>query len=298
MLDAIEQLERAIRGHEGRSILQTLARLSLGEPLDDEQQAVLNTLAEIGIGRPAPTGFKLNKVGHKCADAAREYILWMARGRQLHWEDTIPALSAANFADKRVLEIGPGWGCNLFRLQQVTPYVRGREVEETYVRFTSIFASMEGVAPPAIDLGGGEDLPYADESFDYVLLFSVMQYLDVKPAIHEIVRVLAPGGRVLTSQPLLPELLADLSRAGPRPRALAHGLISLINSLSYELFTRRLVGSVPSSSTGRPVYLTRRKMVSIIENAGLKFLESSSAHQELGREFILVAEKPGTPEPS
>ena len=144
----------------------------------------------------------------------------------------------------------------------------------------------------ALFVGGGEKLPYDAASFDWVLLFSTLQYMDIRAAVRDIARVLAPGGRLITSQPLLPVLLADLFRARWEPRALAHKVVALVNSLSYGLFGQRLWGNVASRSTSRPVYLTRRQTISMVEKAGLRFLPSLSAQQEEAREFILVAEKP------
>lgn len=292
MAHAIDRLELALCGHQGPSVLQALSRLAMGDQLDDEDQAVLPVLGELGLGRQTATGFNLDSFGHKCADAAREYWLWVERGRRLHWEDSSPSLMLSNFTRKRVLEIGPGWGCNLFRLQQVTSHARGREIEEIYVRFTSIFAKMEGVDPPAIDIGSGEKLPYDEASIDWVLMFSTLQYLDIKSSLRDVARVLAPGGRLLTSQPMLPALVADPFRARREPLTLLHKCVTLANSLSYGLVGRRLLGNVTSKSTSRPVYLTRRQLVSIVEQAGLRFLPELSIQQEEAWEFVLVAEKP------
>jgi SAM-dependent methyltransferase len=290
MVLAMEKLEQALCSHRGPSILRTLSRFGMGDAPDQQDLPVLPVLVELGLGRQTRTGFSLDGFGRKCADAAREYMLWTARGRQLHFESSLPALTLSNFESKRVLEIGPGWGCNLFRLQQVTPHARGREIDEFYVRFTSIFARLEGVEPPEIDVGAGEELPYADGSFDWVLLFSALQYMDITAAVREIARVLAPGGKVLTMQPLLPVLLADLT-GGPRPlHSLAYRTLTLVNSLFYGLFGRRLRGNLASTSTARPVYLTRHRIIAIVENTGLNFLPTQSSQQ--GRGFILVAEKP------
>jgi ubiquinone/menaquinone biosynthesis C-methylase UbiE len=285
----MDKLEQVICGEQGPIILQTLFRLSRGDPLDDGGRAVLPTLAELGVGRRNASGFELNEFGYKCADAAREYIFWVERGRRLHFEDSCPELALHIFENKRVLEIGPGWGCSLFRLQQVSPHVRGREIEEVYVRFASIFAKLEGVQPPTIDVGGGEELPYAENSFDWVLMWSAMQYMDVQTVVREVARVLAPGGRFVATQPLFPLLLGEFPRALRHPRELAHQSAALINSLSYGWFRRRLFKNVAGKSTIRPVFLTRRQIISIVNDAGLRFLPDLS--WERGGDIVLVAEK-------
>jgi SAM-dependent methyltransferase len=290
----IAGLEEALCGRDGALLLQALSRLSLGTPLAPEQRQLIPVLARLGLGTASGERFVLGTLGHQCADAAREYVLWQARGRRLHWEGSLPALQLGNFRDKRILEVGPGWGCNLFRLRSVTPHVRGREIEALYTRFTPIFARMEGIEPPPIDVGGGEALPYPDGSFDWVLLFSTLQYMDARAAIREFARVLAPGGRLLSSQPMLPKLLAELTHTLSRPGAMARKGAMLCNSLSYRLVGRRLLGNVAGRSTARPVYFTRRQLAQYARQAGLVVLSELSALQPEGREFILVAEKPST----
>ncbi len=287
---SIEKIELALRGPRGPAVLRALFRLGMGEELSQDERAVLPILAELALGRATATGIVLDAYGQKCADAAREYVFWVERGRRIHGEDTLPALMLGNFENKRVLEIGPSWGCNLFRFQTVTAHARGREIDETYVRFTSIFAKLEGVNPPAIDVGGGEKLPYADGSFDWVVLFSAMQYMDVRAAVREIARVLAPGGRLLSSQPLLPTLVTGMLRDPGSPRAFARKLVTLANSLSYGFLGRRLRANSAGRSTSRPVYLTCRQIVSILEDAGLQFLPEMSGRH--ATDHILVAEKP------
>jgi SAM-dependent methyltransferase len=290
MQNMMERLEQAICGEQGALVLQTLCCLGRGDSLDDRGRAILPILAEIGVGRQTVSGFVLDRFGYKCADAAREYIFWTRRGRRLHFEDSVPELALRNFENKRVLEIGPGWGCSLFRLQQVTPHVRGREIEEVYVHFSPIFAKLEGISPPAIDVGAGEVLPYADSSFDCVLVWSALQYMDIRAVVREIARVLGPEGRFIATQPLLPPFLREFPHALWHPRDLLHKSVTLVNSLSYGWFGRRLFGNLVSVSTARPVFLTRRQIIAIVEEAGLQVQQTISREQ--GADIVLVAEKP------
>ena len=56
--------------------------------------------------------------------------------------------------------------------------------------------------PNSVVLGGAESLPYADESFDAVILAQVLLYVpDVPKALSEVHRVLRPGGTLRTFQP-------------------------------------------------------------------------------------------------
>lgn len=287
----IDRLGSVLCGDAGPQVLQTLSRLRMGEALDDDARtSVLPMLAELGLGRQTDTSFEFGSVGYRCADAARDYGLWTARQRQLHDETTLPALQLHNFEGKRVLEIGPGWGCNLFRLQEVTPHARGREIDEVMVRLTPFFAKIEGVTAPAIDVGGGETLPYAAACFDAVLMFSSLQYMDVEAAVAEVARVLVPGGRFMSQQPTLSVLMTDLADATRHPRAFVHKSMTLLNSLSYGWFGRRIRKNIATSATSRPVYLTTQRVISIVEAAGLRFQPALSAHQD--RDFTIIADKP------
>ena len=290
-IGALDRLEQILYGEMGPSVLRTLARFGRGDVPNEEESANLPLIEELGLGRQTESEFELTSLGYKCADAAREYLFWLERDRQVHGEDTIPLLALSNFRDTDVLELGAGWGCNVFRLHQAGARARGREIEEVYVRFTRIIAKIEGITPPPIDLGSAEQLPYSDESFDWVLMFSALQFMDIPVAMREIVRVLRPGGTLITTQPLLGVLLADLWAKGRR--GLAHRLVALGNSISYGLMAKRVIGNVRGRSTARPVYLTSRRLVRMTENAGLQFQRELSGSKQLapGRDYLLVAKK-------
>ena len=291
MMTALDELEQILYGQKGPSVLRTLARFGRGEAPIEEERTNLPILEELGLGKQTDNGFELASLGYKCADAAREYLFWLERGRRIHGEDTIPLLALSNFRDKKVLELGAGWGCNVFRLHQAGVHARGREIEEVYVRFTKIFANLERMEPPPIDLGAAEQLPYADSSFDWVLMFSALQFMDIPVAMREIARILRPGGTLLTTQPLLGVLLADLWAKGRR--GLVHRLVALSNSISYAIVAQRLIGNVRGRSTARPVYLTSNRLMRLTIDAGLEVQQELSGDRLLpvGRDYFLVAKK-------
>ena len=266
---ALAGLEQVLCAEGGASALHTLAQLGSGAPLSEADRGNTRMLAKLGLGTESDQGFKPNLLGMKCADAAREYVFWVERNRLLHSEGEWPQLELSAFQGKDVLEIGSGWGCNLFRLQEVTSSAVGCEIEPVYRRFTGIFAKIEGISAPQVDLGAGEELPYEDESFDCVLMFSALQYMNARAAIQEVARVLRPGGSFISSQPMFNEIVAYALGTVRRPYSLRNTLIDLTNSLSYEVLNRRVFGNRPSYSTARPVYLTQRKLVSLLAAAGL-----------------------------
>ncbi len=99
----------------------------------------------------------------------------------------------------RVLEIGFGAGNNLWFLAEAGFTVSGIEYSETAVEHAKERLAKLGLS---LDLRGGDlkDLPYADESFDFVLdrgALTQNSHEAVQAAAGEIHRVLVPGGQLL-----------------------------------------------------------------------------------------------------
>lgn len=130
----------------------------------------------------------------------------------------------------RVLDIGPGDG-TLFRL--VAPRVghcAGVDPSQAAVeKLRLLFAGQPNVV---FEIGSAEEIPYADCSFDAVVVNSVLHILPsrehIRQALREIVRVCAPAGVIFVGElPFRPELrsgiLSHLARkfreSGLRPFA-------------------------------------------------------------------------------
>lgn len=255
--------------------------------LDDE---LAQSFEAAGLGGRDGASFRLSELGEKCGDAAREYRFWCQRDRQLHAEGSHPVLTLDEFRGRRVLEIGPGWGCNLFRLAPVATTLRGLEIEPVYVRFAAMFAGLEGVEVPRIDLGSAESLPYADASFDRVLCFGSLEYTDLRVALAEVTRVLAPGGRLIATVPVFGRVLVNLSESWRDSAGLRYHATTLLNTLAYAVAARRVRGVVEGRSTARPVYLWQGRLEAFVREAGLvvaRDLTCDTAHT-----LTLVADKP------
>jgi SAM-dependent methyltransferase len=100
-----------------------------------------------------------------------------------------------DFEDKRVLDIGCGVGAFVRRLREFTPSVHGVDIDGERVT--------EGGREVAnLALAVGEHLPFADGTYDVVLLHEVLEHVtDDVETLREARRVLAPGGRVVVFCP-------------------------------------------------------------------------------------------------
>ncbi len=91
----------------------------------------------------------------------------------------------------RVFEAGCGVGSYLFRLQKEARRAVGLDIEHD--RACEAHLSADQVV-----CGAGENLPFPDGSFDLVLSNEVIEHVqDDRVAVQEIVRTLAPGGRLV-----------------------------------------------------------------------------------------------------
>ena len=94
----------------------------------------------------------------------------------------------------RILDVGCGTGANLVRLSDFGD-AEGVDISPDALKF----CSERGLN---VRLGAAETLPYADQEFDLVTAFDVVEHLDDDVAgLREMRRVLRPGGRVLLFVP-------------------------------------------------------------------------------------------------
>jgi ubiquinone/menaquinone biosynthesis C-methylase UbiE len=106
-------------------------------------------------------------------------------------------------AGERVLEIGPGTGYYTFEMAgrldggQVDIFDIQQEMLDHVMRE----ANRRGVTTVQPALGDAQSLPYADDSFDAVVLITVLGEIpDQDRALSEVARVLRPGGRLVVGE--------------------------------------------------------------------------------------------------
>jgi ubiquinone/menaquinone biosynthesis C-methylase UbiE len=144
--------------------------------------------------------WQANPCGVKFADAEpgsrRFYELVEAHRYTKEWH--IPA--AANFAGARglkVLEIGCGLGTDGAQFAKAGADYTGVDLTEAAVELARKRFAMFDL-PGKFQTADAEKLDFADESFDLVYSHGVLHHTpDTAKAIHEIHRVLRPGGRAI-----------------------------------------------------------------------------------------------------
>ena len=99
------------------------------------------------------------------------------------------------YPGQQLLEIGCGIGTDLVRFARGGARVTGLDLAATAIDLARKNFALNGLAPEQLQVGNGEQLPFANHSFDIVYAHGVIQYT-ANPAalIAEAHRVLRPGG--------------------------------------------------------------------------------------------------------
>jgi SAM-dependent methyltransferase len=96
---------------------------------------------------------------------------------------------------KRIYDIGCGVGAFVRRLRDFSDDVYGTDIDAEHVAEGSLEV-------PNLGLAVGESMPFADNTFDVILLHEVLEHVDDDiQTLREARRVLAPGGRIVVFCP-------------------------------------------------------------------------------------------------
>ena len=124
-------------------------------------------------------------------------------------EELLPVGKRFLGTSSRVLEVGCGYGRNLVALAQLDPgLVVGTDVDRSELvraqeRRGTLTSERKGIV--ALTQQEPRRLPFRDNTFDFVVLWQVLEHLfgsDLKQAVvSECVRVLKPGGHILVETP-------------------------------------------------------------------------------------------------
>lgn len=110
-----------------------------------------------------------------------------------HWEDLIGTLGLANVGE--ILDVGCGAGAWLPALARVNSMVIGVEPDRAVVESARLRVS--STSNVRIQAMAAESLEFPPESFDAVVCFTVLPYLDHVRALAEMARVLRTNGRLV-----------------------------------------------------------------------------------------------------
>jgi ubiquinone/menaquinone biosynthesis C-methylase UbiE len=104
--------------------------------------------------------------------------------------------------EAKILDIGSGYGSFVLEAIHTGYDAYGIEIESFEHKVSKERAVEKSLNPERFTLGSALSLPYADESFDMVSFWNVLEHIsDYKKAISEAQRVLRPGGSIFIIAP-------------------------------------------------------------------------------------------------
>ena len=113
----------------------------------------------------------------------------------------------------RVLEYGCGEGWITTQLASRGAAVSAFDISpEAVARTSRALSTMGALDRCDVAVMPGEQLTYADDTFDLAVGFAILHHLDMDLALRELWRVLKPGGRAVFAEPLASNPLIQLYR--------------------------------------------------------------------------------------
>ncbi|MPY87967.1 MAG: methyltransferase domain-containing protein [Luteitalea sp.] len=123
------------------------------------------------------------------------------------------ALLGEDLAGKRILEYGCGLGWITKEIARRGAQVFAFDISaEAVAKTRKSLEAANLLDRCTVEVMGGEDLHYPDDSFDLVVGFAILHHLDQERALTELRRVLKPGGRALFAEPLASNPVINLYR--------------------------------------------------------------------------------------
>lgn len=267
----------AILGDRGESLLQLMREVFFGRAASSPEQSDVSTALQLGwISKGSNGTWRLTPHGGHVADSAREYCNWLDDKRQLPSQY---GLTDADVAGKTVLDIGCGFGRHVFSASRTAALAVGLEAGQAYIQMSSILRSREGITSAMLTCGDGEKLPFADGVFDIIMCTRALPYMDATIALPEFARVLRVGGRaymlVSTFQLFIDDLIGRPQQPFSVREKLGH-VKKMINSLWLSWSGKPLFRRNSKSTTGTYYLFTARRLLQMMENAGLRLVHRSA----------------------
>ena len=139
--------------------------------------------------------FHKNKLSHSYPKWPNETMLKLLFGKYT-------ANSIGVNPDWKVLDVGCGFGNNLYPFADLGCNIHGIEIDPEIAEITTELISSKGIEAN-ISHGTNRQIPYDDDTFDLLLSVNTVHYEGqgdlVSSAFHEFSRVLRPGGILFLS---------------------------------------------------------------------------------------------------
>jgi ubiquinone/menaquinone biosynthesis C-methylase UbiE len=183
------------------------------------------------------------------AEASFEAGHWWFAGRRKLFATEIARLGIAQ--DACILDLGTSSGTNLRMLRESGfAYVTGLDASDEAIRC----CRDKGLGP--LVKGDIARLPFDDNTADLVLATDVIEHIDHDDvALHEIARVLKPGGAVLITVPAFPMLWGIQDQVGEHKRRYRRPQLNhLVNRVGLQVFRSYYFNYLLFV----PIWLTRR----------------------------------------
>lgn len=196
------------------------------------------------------------------------------------------------FPGSIVLDVGCGGGQTLFALANRHPSLAvGIDRDPMHLEIAQSFALNFPLRNGsfAFQQADGNFLPFRDGSVDFLICRGALHHLYIRQALHEMARVLKPGGRIFIhalglgyfmQQALKSNLLGKL-----------HSLFVIFNGALYVLTGRQFTLKYKKHLL-RAVFLTIKSLRAALEEVGFKIKNLESVPEKpLVGYYVLVAEK-------
>jgi SAM-dependent methyltransferase len=284
----LEALRRCWLGPQGLAVIAHLVALNVNRPSKPEASIVSWCDAQ-GLTDQG----RLTTAGQLVSTSLREYTFWLERGRTTHHSKSHPWLSNDFYRDKEVVEVGSGYGSNLFSIRPVAKRVLGVEPVPIYRQVSPLIAEREGAAPIEIVHGLGEQLPLGDASVDVIVCYSSCQYMDTRRAFAEMARALRSGGQLQVVCGVFDQAMAAILgefRARPSLGNARHAVEVVINTLCYQHLGRRTLRRHARGTTDAPIYAQEQHQARWMEAAGLRVRRDMT--RRVDTDCLMFGEKP------